>query len=82
MIEVLGVVATLTILLSLTRTDQIELRLINSIGSLLMVIYGWIISAESVCLLNACCMIINIYKINEQLSNEDSLPTQQDKHHR
>lgn len=62
-IEALGIVATLIILLSFTRTKASEIRIVNSIGAAVFVVYGILIHALSVWLLNAVCILINIYKL-------------------
>ncbi len=62
-VELLGIVGTLFILLAFTRNSSAEIRIINSIGSVLFVIYGLMIGALSVWLLNGICIIINIYKL-------------------
>lgn len=63
MVEVLGIVATLFILAAFSLNDKKLIRLVDSIGALLFVIYGILINSLSVWLLNICLIIINLYKI-------------------
>jgi len=61
--EALGIVATLFVLLSFTFTNEKRIRQINIVGAVLFVIYGIIIGALSVYLLNGALIIIHIYKL-------------------
>ena len=63
MVEVLGIVATLFILAAFSLNDKKLIRLVDSMGALLFVIYGILINSLSVWLLNICLIIINLYKI-------------------
>lgn len=62
-VELLGILGTLFILISFTRNRSAEIRVINSIGSILFVIYGLKLGALSVWLLNGICILVNIYKL-------------------
>ena len=63
MVEIIGIIATLFILLAFSLNDKKLIRLVDSIGALLFVIYGILINSLSVWLLNICLIIINLYKI-------------------
>lgn len=63
MVEVLGIVATLFILAAFSLNDKKLIRLVDSMGAALFVIYGILINSLSVWLLNICLIIINLYKI-------------------
>ena len=63
MVEIIGVIATLFILLAFTQNDKKLIRSIDTRGAILFVIYGILIGSLSVWLLNGCLIIINIYKI-------------------
>ena len=63
MVEIIGIVATLFILVAFSLNDKKLIRLVDSIGALLFVIYGILINSLSVWLLNICLIIINLYKI-------------------
>ena len=60
-IEWVGYSASLFIVISLTMTSIVKLRIINSIGWLLFVIYGLNVKAYPVVISNALIIMINIY---------------------
>lgn len=62
-IEWVGYAASLFILISLTMTSIIRLRIINSIGCILFVIYGLSVRAYPVAISNALIILINIYNL-------------------
>ena len=59
MIETFGMAATVFTVLSLFQKDMIKLRIVNSIGCILFITYGLMISAMSVVISNALILIIN-----------------------
>ena len=63
MIEILGLIATLFVLLSFLCNQEKNIRLVNIVGAILFVIYGAFISAPSVYILNGALIGIHIYKI-------------------
>ena len=63
MVEILGIVATLFILAAFSLNDKKLIRLVDSMGAVLFVIYGILINSLSVWSLNICLIIINLYKI-------------------
>ncbi|WP_419726912.1 YgjV family protein [Terrisporobacter petrolearius] len=72
-IELVGYVASVLIAISLTMTDMYKLRIINSIGCLMFVIYGLNVGAYPVALANAIIIIINIYNLYKlRLVNNNS----------
>lgn len=62
-IELVGYAASILIAVSLTMTDMLKLRIINSIGCLMFVMYGLNVGAYPVALANAIIIIINIYNL-------------------
>lgn len=62
-IEYVGYCASILIAISLTMTSIIQLRIINSIGCLLFVIYGIKVEAYPVAIANAVIIVINIYNL-------------------
>lgn len=64
-IELVGYLASILIAISLTMTDMFKLRIINSIGCLMFVIYGLNVGAYPVALANAIIIIINIYNLSK-----------------
>jgi uncharacterized protein with PQ loop repeat len=69
-IEILGIIATILILISFASSNKLVIRTVNSIGSVLFVIYGIAIGATSVWLLNGLCIILNIYKIYKETNTD------------
>ncbi|SCJ97447.1 Uncharacterised protein [uncultured Clostridium sp.] len=62
-IEWVGYVASICIAISLLMTDMFKLRIINSIGCILFVIYGFSIKAYPVGGINLFIFFVNIYYI-------------------
>lgn len=62
-IEWVGYAASIFIVISLTMTDIIKLRIINTIGCLLFIMYGMTVHAYPVALSNAIIVLINIYNL-------------------
>ena len=61
--EILGLLATCTIVISIFQTSTVKLRIINTLGSVMMVVYGLWIGALSVWILNTICAIINVWRL-------------------
>ena len=62
-VELVGYLASILIAIPLTMTDMYKLRIINSIGCLMFVIYGLNVGAYPVALANTIIIIINIYNL-------------------
>lgn len=62
-LEWLGYTASLTVLVSLLMSSIIKLRWINLIGSCTFALYGFLIGALPVALLNICTAAINVYHL-------------------
>lgn len=63
MIEVLGIIATLFVLLSFLFKSPKKIRIVNIVGAALFVIYGLCIDSLSVWLLNGVLIVIHIYHL-------------------
>lgn len=61
--EVIGIVATIFVLLSFLQTDSKKIRKLNIIGAGLFIVYGIFIRAYSTALLNFLLIIIHIVKL-------------------
>lgn len=61
--EALGIIATLFILLAFLQDGELQIRLLDSVGALLFVIYGVLIHSFSTVLLNAILIIIQSVKL-------------------
>ena len=62
-IEYVGYLASVFIVISLMMTSIVQLRVINSIGCILFVIYGFNIKAYPVGVINLFIFFVNIYYI-------------------
>jgi hypothetical protein len=67
-VEIVGYIATIFILASLSLSNLKLLRIVNSIGGASWIVYGAIIGSSSIMIGNAIMILINIYKYyNEQI---------------
>lgn len=62
-IEWVGYAASLMIAISLLMTNVIKLRMLNTVGCLLFVIYGFIVGAYPVAVANLAIIFINLYHL-------------------
>ncbi|MGX4599545.1 YgjV family protein [Faecalimicrobium sp. JNUCC 81] len=70
-VEWIGYSASVLIVISLMMTSIIKLRIINSLGCFLFVIYGMYVKAYPVAMSNAVIILINIYNLYN-LKKEDN----------
>ena len=63
LVELLGYIATYFVAVSFLIKSIVQLRVVNSIGAILFVIYSVIISAYPVALLNAFLAVVNVYQL-------------------
>jgi len=61
MVEVLGIIATLFILVSFIMKGERKIRSINIFGAVLFVVYGFFISSLSNIILNTALIFIHLY---------------------
>lgn len=69
-IEWIGYAASIFIAISLVMTDIVKLRVINSVGCILFVIYGFGVKAYPVGVINFFILIINIYYLVKMKKNK------------
>jgi len=69
--EILGYAASLLVAVSLTMRKILYLRIVNFVGALAFTIYGLLISAYPVAVVNFVIMIINIYYLYGMLSTKE-----------
>lgn len=69
--EIIGYLASIIIAISLLMKSLIRLRIINSIGALFFVVYGIMINAYPVAILNGIIVIIDIYYLLQMLRRSD-----------
>ena len=63
LVDVIGYLASLIILISFMISDNLKLRIVNSIGSLLFLIYAIIKLDYPIICINSSIILINIYFI-------------------
>jgi len=61
--EIVGIAATLFVLISFLFGNEWKIRVVNLIGAIIFVIYGIAIGAFSVYLLNGALIIIHLVKL-------------------
>jgi len=69
--ELIGYLASSIIAISLLMKSLIRLRIINGIGALVFVIYGFLIKAYPVAILNGVIVIIDIYYLIQMMNRKD-----------
>lgn len=62
-VEYLGIVASLFIFLSFIFKNPTKIRAVNSIGSVLFIIYGIRLHSYSIVVLNIATVVLQIYQI-------------------
>ena len=67
--ELIGYSASILVATSLTMRSLLKLRLINLVGSLLFVVYGLLIGAWPVVVLNGFTMLTNLYYLQQMQRN-------------
>lgn len=76
--EVIGLIGTAFVLIGFSLSGESNIRKINMLGAAISVIYGLLISALSVVVLNASLVIIHVYKLyklRETRRNQTSINT-------
>lgn len=63
MVEALGLTATGIVLLSFLLKGEKYIRLVNIIGAVLFVIYGYFITSLSNMILNSALVAVHLYRI-------------------
>ncbi|MEM7111949.1 MAG: YgjV family protein [Chloroflexota bacterium] len=63
--ELIGYSASIMVATSLTMRSLLKLRLINLVGSFLFVVYGLLIGAWPVVVLNGFTMLVNLYYLQQ-----------------
>lgn len=62
-VEWIGYLASIFIVISLMMTSVVKLRVINTVGCILFVIYGVIVGAYPVVISNSIIVFINLYRL-------------------
>ena len=75
-IEIVGYIGSLLVLVSFLMVSVVKLRIVNTIGSLIFMIYALIIKSYPTAIMNFCLVLINLhflYRLNKKDSNEYAL---------
>ncbi|TNH04176.1 YgjV family protein [Testudinibacter sp. TR-2022] len=62
-IDILGYIATAFVAGSFLLSSMLHLRIVNSIGAMLYIVYGVLIASTPVILLNVFITAVNVYQI-------------------
>lgn len=63
MVEIIGIAASVFVLISFLSNGEMKIRLVNIIGATLFIIYGVLINSFSVWFLNGILFIVHCYKL-------------------
>ena len=61
--EIIGIITTLFIVVAFMQTGEAKIRILDGIGAILFVIYGFCIHSFSTILLNCILIGVQIYKL-------------------
>ena len=62
-IEIWGYISMIVVIISMLQKNVEKLRIINTISCAMFVVYGVLIGAYPVILLNSIIIVINLYKL-------------------
>jgi len=62
-VEIFGYVSMLVVLASMLMTDVKRLRIVNSIACGMFLVYGLVLGAYPIVVMNTLCILINTYKL-------------------
>ena len=63
--ELIGILAGLIVLGSFLLKDQVKIRAVNAVGSVVFVVYGILITSYATVFLNATMIFVQIYYLNK-----------------
>jgi hypothetical protein len=64
-IEIYGYISMIVVIISMLMKDMKRLRIINTISCAMFLIYGLILSAYPIVLLNTAIIFINLFKLSK-----------------
>lgn len=68
--EIIGISATILVFIGFTQSKTTHIRIFNSLGCVLFVIYGILIGAFSTWFLNISVLMLNLFKIYKEYKKE------------
>lgn len=63
MYEIIGIIASIMVLISFIMNGEKKIRIINIFGAMLFIIYGFLINSFSVWFLNLMLLLVHINKL-------------------
>ena len=75
--EIIGVLATLLVLLSFLQKSEERIRVLNTIGAFMFVVYGLAIGSFSVWFMNSMLIFIHSKRLYDLRNSNGSLPSNQ-----
>ena len=63
LIEIFGYIGSALVVISMLMSSVVKLRLINCVGSVISLIYAFIVGAFPLVLMNGCLIVINVYNL-------------------
>lgn len=63
MIEIFGYIGSAFVVVSMLMSSIVKLRVINTVGCVVSVVYSIIVGAIPLALMNACLIVINVYNL-------------------
>lgn len=70
MIEIFGILGTIFIIIAFTQNGEKHIRILDMIGAILFIIYGFLINSFSTLLLNGILIVVQIYKLRLLIRKE------------
>ena len=61
--EIIGILGTLFIIFAFMQNNEVKIRVLDSIGAILFIIYGVSIGSLSTILLNGILIAVQLYKL-------------------
>lgn len=74
-LQIIGLVASIIIALSMTMSSFVKFRIINLIGATTFAVYGFLIHAYPVGILNSFIVIVDIYYLRKIFSKQEVFET-------
>jgi len=69
--EWVGYLASVVLMISFLMKNINKLRIINSIGAVLFIVYGFMLSSWPVIITNAFILGVNVYYLSKHFSQKD-----------
>lgn len=64
-IEILGYVSMVVVLISMTMNNIKKLRILNSISCVMFAVYGFLLGAYPIVIMNILVIFINLYRLSK-----------------